>query len=164
LETALTVITFKYKVPLDQTMVFEEVYHENLKLDPTEKEDISEVEGSIFVWMFVNGELVGESYGIPANRDKPIEGLGLTETEKKSAIYCYSTTILPPLQRKGLGALLKAHWIGCAAAKGFTTVYGHARPGVSQALNAKFGAVFIGEHPDWFGTGETYKLYRLRIG
>lgn len=144
-------------------MVFEAVYHKNLQLDLSDKKAMWELQESIFVWMFVNGQLVGESYGVPAERDEPIEGLNLTEAEKKHAIYCYSNTMLPPFQKQGLGSILKAHWLGCAAAKGVTTVYGHARPGGSQALNAKFGAVFIGDHPDWFGTGETYKLYRLRF-
>jgi hypothetical protein len=48
-----------------------------------------------------------------------------------------------------------------AAGKGFRIVYGFARPGKSQALNARFGAVFLDSFPDWCGTGEKYKLYRL---
>jgi hypothetical protein len=37
---------------------------------------------------------------------------------------------------------------------------GHARPGGSQGLNAKFGAEFLDAFPDWFGTGEEYRLSR----
>lgn len=162
------VIKFKYDVPLDQTMAFEAVYHGNLQLDLSEKEEIREIPGSIFVWMFIAGELVGESYGSPLlacdEPDEPIEGLtGLTEDEKKTGIYCYSNTILPAFERQGLGTILKSHWLGLAAGKGFEIVYGHARPGGSQALNAKFGAVFLDSFPDWYGTGEEYKLYRLAL-
>jgi len=58
---------------------------------------------------------------------------------------------------------LKSHWLGLAAGEGFATVYGHARPGGSEALNAKFGAVFLDGFPDWYGTGEEYRLYRLAL-
>jgi hypothetical protein len=55
------------------------------------------------------------------------------------------------------------YWIGRGAARGFSVVYGHARPGASQQLNAKFGAVFVQDFPDWYGTGERYKLYRIAL-
>jgi hypothetical protein len=53
--------------------------------------------------------------------------------------------------------------LGLAVGEGFEVVYGHARPGGSQALNAKFGAVFTGNFPDWGGSGEEYKMYRLAL-
>jgi GNAT superfamily N-acetyltransferase len=160
---SVNVITFKYDVPLDQTMVFESIYPVPLQLELSEKKEIHDLTDSIFVWMFVHGELAGESYGIPLEScDEPIEGLtDLTDAEKKAAIYCYSNTILSPFQRQGYGAVLKAHWLGWAAAQGFSIVYGHARPGGSQRLNAKFGAVFVGDFPNWYGTDEEYKMYRL---
>jgi hypothetical protein len=37
---------------------------------------------------------------------------------------------------------------------GFSTVYGHARPGKSQALNVKIGAVLLDTFHNWYGTGE----------
>ncbi len=159
------VIKFSYDVPLEQTMAFEAVYHEALQLDLAEKKEIWDAPGSIFVWLSVDGELAGESYGIPLEScDEPIEGLdALTASEKKTGIYCYSNTILPSFQKQGLGTILKAHWLGLAAGKGFDIVYGHARPGGSQALNAKFGAVFLDAFPDWYGTEEEYKIYRLTL-
>ena len=159
------VIKFNYDVPLERTMAFEAVYHEALQLDLSEKKEIWDAPGSIFVWMFVDRELAGESYGVPlASSDELIEGLSdLTDCEKKTGIYCYSNTILPSFQKQGLGTILKAHWLGQAAGKGFDIVYGHARPGGSQALNAKFGAVFLDGFPDWYGTGEEYRMYRLAL-
>jgi hypothetical protein len=159
------VIKFNYDVSLEQTMSFEAVYHEALQLDLCEKKEIWDAPGSIFVWMFVDGQLAGESYGIPlASADELIEGLSdLTDSEKRVGIYCYSNTILPSFQKRRLGTILKAHWLGLAAGKGFDTVYGHARPGGSQALNAKFGASFLDSFPDWSGTGEEYRLYRLAL-
>jgi hypothetical protein len=117
----------------------------------------------MFVWMFVNGQLAGETYGIPLANS--IEGLpdmtGIADSEKKRGIRCYSNTILPAVQNRGLGTVLKAHWLGLAAGKGFDNVYGYAGPGGSQSLNAKFGAVFLDRFPNWCGTGEEYKMYGL---
>jgi GNAT superfamily N-acetyltransferase len=160
------VIRFRYDVPLAETMEFEAVYPEPLQFDLAEKEEVWKVPGTIFVWLFVDGAIAGESYGIPlATDDWEFEGLSeLTDAEKESAIYCHSNTILPPFQGRGLGTVLKAHWLGLVARAGFDFVYGHARPGASQALNAKFGAEFMAEFDDWYGTVEAYKLYRLRIG
>ena len=158
----MATINFRYDVPLEQTMAFEAVYHGAEQLDLFQKKRIWDAPGSIFVWMFVDGELVGETYGIPLASS--IQGLtDLTDSEKKTGIHCYSNTILPPFQNRGLGTILKAHWLGLAAGKGFDNVYGYARPGGSQSLNAKFGAVFLDRFPDWCGTGEEYRMYRLGL-
>jgi ribosomal protein S18 acetylase RimI-like enzyme len=162
----MPIITFDYDVPLGKTMGFDAVYPEGLQFELPEKQIIRDTPGAIFVWMLVDGELAGESYGVPISRyDEEIEGLDqLSAAEKEDAIYCYSNTVLPQFQRRGYGDILKAHWLGLVVSKGFKSVYGHARPGASQALNAKFGAVFLGEFADWYGTGETYKMYRLALG
>lgn len=158
-------IKFRYDLPLTETMMFEPVYPEPLQLDLAEKQELWDVPGSIFVWMFVGGEIAGESYGIPLiDTHREIEGLQeMPEDERGRAIYCHSNTILPAFQHQGLGAILKAHWLGLVAAAGFEIVYGHARPGKSQSLNAKFGAVFVRDFPDWYGTEEEYRLYRMPL-
>jgi GNAT superfamily N-acetyltransferase len=158
----MNVISFKYDLSLDQTMAFEAVYSESQQLDLSQKQEIRDAPGSIFVWMFLDGELAGETYGIPL--ENSIAGLtDLTDGEKKSGIHCYSNTILPAFQRRGLGKILKAHWLGLAAGMGFEAVYGYARPGASQRLNAGFGAVFLRGFPNWCGTGEKYQMYRLAL-
>jgi hypothetical protein len=159
----VTVIKFKYDVPLEQTLAFESVYHSGLQLELSEKREIWETPGSFFVWMYVEGELAGESYGIPlaSSSDFLEDLLVLPASEKEKAVCCFSNTILPQFQKRGYGSILKAHWLGLAAGKGFDVVYGHARPGGSQALNAKFGAVFLENLPNWFGSGEDYRKYRL---
>ncbi|HMD39293.1 MAG TPA: hypothetical protein VKH15_08430 [Candidatus Acidoferrum sp.] len=161
----MPIIKFAYDVPLEQTMEFDSIYPKGLQFALSDKETLRSMSGGIFVWMLVDGALAGEAYGIPISEyDEPIEGLGdLSAQEKRDAIYCYSNTILPAFQRRGFGDILKSHWLGLVVSKGFKTVYGHARPGASQALNAKFGAVFLAEFPDWYGTGETYKMYRLDL-
>jgi hypothetical protein len=149
-------------------MAFEAVYPQVQQLCLSDKKRIWDAHGSLFVWMYIDQELVGETYGIPLATTitgfNDLPGLvDLTDQEKKSAIYCYSNTILPSFQHQGLGAILKAHWLGLAVGQGFGTVYGHARPGGSQALNAKFGAAFLDSFPNWGGCGEEYKMYRLRL-
>jgi hypothetical protein len=160
------VIKFEYDVPLEETMAFEAVYPTALQLDLSEKKKMFDEPGSIFVWMFVDGQLAGESYGIPLSSSDELlraEFPDLADCEKQNAIDCYSNTILPAFQHQGLGTILKAHWLGLAAAKGYKIVYGFARPGASQSLNAKFGAVFLQDFPNWYGTTETYKRYRLPL-
>lgn len=161
----MAIIRFDYDVPLHRTMSFDAIYPEGLQLTLQEKSHLRQSSGAIFVWMRVDDALAGEAYGMPITQyDEPIAGLSqLAPGELDGAIYCYSNTVLLSFQHQGYGSILKAHWLGLVAARGFQTVYGHARPGASQALNAKFGAVFLGAFPDWFSTGETYKLYRLAL-
>ncbi len=162
----MSTIRFRYDVPLEETMEFEAVYHPGLQLELEEKREVWETPGAFFVWMYVDGELAGESYGIPlSSRTDLIDDLLLLPVkEKENAVCCFSNTILPAFQGKGYGSILKAHWLGLAAAKGFGVVYGHARPGGSQALNVKFGAVLLENLPNWFGSGEDYRKYRLELG
>jgi len=157
------VIKFSYAVPLEQTVAFEAVYHEALQLDLSTKKRFRDLTASIFVWMYVDGKLAGESYGFPLANEL-VKGLPeLTDSEKRVGIYCYSNTILPAFQRQRFGTILKAHWLGLAAGMGFDIVYGHARTGGSQALNAKFGAVFLHTFSDWCGIGDEYRSYRLAL-
>ncbi len=153
-------ITFKYALPLTSTMMFEAIYPEPLQMDIEDKIAL-QTPDSIWVWMLIDGKLVGESYGVPTSQlDEPIEGLN--GTKSSHILYCYSNTILPEFQGRGLSRILKAHFLGIVKGRGYKVVYGHARPGGSQALNESFGAVFVKDFPDWYGTGETYKLYEMR--
>jgi len=153
-------ITFKYDLPICDTMQFEEVYPEQLQMDLPEKQELRDAIGSIFVWMFIDDVCIGEAYGVPlASLTEPIEGLA----NAGDAMYCYSNTILTEYQGKGWGRILKAHWLGLVKGSGYSTIYGHARPNGSQQLNDSFGVKWLGGFPDWYETGETYELYRLEI-
>ena len=138
-------------------MAFEEEYHENLRLTLEDKMYL--LERAITIWMFDGEELVGETYGISLGDDED-EHPGCPADP--TAIYCYSNTILGKYKGKGYGTILKAAFIG-RVSRDFKRIYGHARPGASQALNRKFGAQFLQTHEDWFGTGESYGLYVLRL-
>jgi hypothetical protein len=151
-------ITFKFKYPISRTMLFEKEHHKNLRFTLAEKREL--LKNAITIWMLVDGKLVGETYGIPSsgNRDEGFEGY----PHDPSYIYCYSNTILGKYKGKGYGTILKAAFIGHVSWK-FRRIYGHARPGASQALNRKFGAQFLGTHKNWYGTGENFRLYVLYL-
>ena len=161
----MPVIRFQYDVPLEETMAFEAVYPQNLQMTLPAKRALLKTEGAIVVWMFVDEVLAGESYGIPmAGYVDEMEDAALVQDDRAHALHCFSNTVLPAFQRRGLGETLKSHWLGLAKGNGFRVIYGYARPGASQGLNAKFGAQFLGDFPDWYGTAETYRLYRLELG
>src|SRR5262249_54996465 len=114
-ESLLRPITFRHVMPIEETMQFDAVYPAALQYDVEEKRSILETPGSVAAWMFVGDELVGESYGIPlapdpdAEDDDALPWIGkLPPEERRTGIYCYSNTILPPYQRSGYGKILKA--------------------------------------------------------
>ena|SRR5208283_623890 len=155
------IITFKYDLPLMDTLQFEAVYPDELQMDLSEKQALRDADGSIFVWLFVDSECIGEAYSVPlSSLDEPVEGL---DDADRKAMYCYSNTILTEYQGRGWGKILKAHWLGLVKGANFSTIYGHARPNGSWQLNSSFGVKWLGDFPNWYGTGETYKLYKLEI-
>jgi hypothetical protein len=137
-------------------MAFELEYHPNLRLSLPEKREM--LKRAITIWMFVAGQLVGETYGIPLDGRDDMPGC----PRDPHSIYCYSNTILGKHKGWGYGSILKAAFIG-RVSRDFCRIYGHARPGASQALNKKFGARFLHTYRNWFMTGEDYKLYVLSL-
>jgi GNAT superfamily N-acetyltransferase len=155
---------------LRATMGFERVYHPNLRMSLPEKREVLEAPEALCVWMYDlrRRVLIGETYGIPsavAFGDDDEEGA--TDARpfvREGALYVFSTTILPRFQGQGYGTILKAYHLGRAAQAGYRVMIGHAREGPSCALNAGFGAVLGKRHPNWYGTGEAYRFYVLRLG
>lgn len=150
-------ITFRFHYPIERTMAFEREYHPNLRLTLPEKCEL--LKSAITIWMLEDGKLVGETYGVPWGAKEEMPGF----PRDPDAVYCYSNTILRKYQGKGYGAILKAAFIG-RVSRDFKRIYGHARPGPSQALNKKFGAKMGKTYRNWFGTGEDYRVYVLRLG
>jgi hypothetical protein len=149
-------ITFRSSYPIERTMVFEREYHPNLRLTLPEKQHL--LKRAIVIWMFERGRLVGETYGISLDGQDEMPGC----PRDPESIYCYSNTILGNYKGKGYGSILKAAFIGRVSPH-FHHIYGHARPGASQALNKKFGAHFLHTYHNWFQTGEDYKSYVLEL-
>ena len=150
-------ITFRFTYPIHRTMAFEREYHPNLRLNLVEKKQI--LCHAVTIWMLEDGRPIGETYGIPLDgRFEMPEGC----SRDPQAIYCYSNTILGEHKNQGYGRILKAFFIGHVA-HSFRRIYGHARPGPSQKLNASFGARFLRIHKNWYRTGEDYRLYVLPL-
>ena len=138
-------------------MAFEREHHPNLRLTLREKREL--LKSAIAIWMLEDGKLVGETYGVPWGGTEEMAGL----PRDPHAIYCFSNTILRRYQGKGYGAILKAAFIG-RVSRDFKRIYGHARPGASQALNKKFGARLGKAYQNWFETGEDFRMYVLPLG
>jgi GNAT superfamily N-acetyltransferase len=137
-------------------MAFEREHHPNLRLSLAEKREM--LKRAITIWMLEDGKLVGETYGLPLDGKDEMPGC----PKDPRSIYCYSSTILAKYQGKGYGSILKAAFIG-RVSRDFRRIYGHARPGASQALNRKFGARLGETQKSWFGTGQDYRLYVLNL-
>jgi len=152
------IVTFRTAMPLAQTMEFETVYEESLQLRLEDKAEI--VEHGIAVWMFVDGELAGETYGVsPARFDDEIEDC----SPDPSVMYCYSTTLLPRFQKKRLSKVLCAYWLGLVKAAGYRVVAGHTTSPEMTAVKAFFGARFSTIHERWYGTPRTAHFYELTL-
>jgi len=145
--------------PFEDAAIFEKVYHENLQMEPDEKKEL--FKHSIAVLMYVDDELVGETYGIPTQElEEEIPNV----TKDAQTIYCYSNTIIPSHQHFGWGKIMKAFWMGFVKAKGFKKVVGHTNMQTgSDILNAFFGARFGQIHKDWYGTGTPYVAYEIEL-
>lgn len=159
-------LKFKHDVPLEDTMIFESIYPENLQMDLEEKQELMD-DGAEFIILLDEdtGEFIGETYFVPLDTfegEEPYElqpDEGLEPYFGKNLIYCYSTTILPKYQKQGYGKILKAYLYGYVKAKGFAGSIAHAKEGASIKLNTFFGAKIIGEFGNWYGTGITHFLY-----
>lgn len=152
-------IGFRYDVPLEDTMDFEMVHEPNLRLTFEDKEYLlASGKRTVEVWMYVDGELAGECYGIvPQDDDEGIEDIDTVNTD--GAIYCYSTTLLPRFQGKGLSKLLVATFNARAAAKGYTQVLGHATSAAMYRVRYDFGAIYSATHHEWYGTNRIASFY-----
>ncbi len=153
-----TVVTFATDVPLKETMVFEDVYERQLRMDIRSKFDI--VSNGIVVWMFVDGALAGECYGLSSRICEEVESdIEDMPSGATDAIYCYSTTLLPQFHGRGLAKILVAYWNGLARGASFRRVFGHATSPAMVAVRTFFGATFGAVHPNWYGTTRSAHFY-----
>ena len=163
------IITFSTDVPIEQTMVFDqECFHPNLQLKIDEK--ISFFRHAYKAFLFVDGDIAGETFAVRVPvLGEDIEGCDfldhntdILQTPQQTA-YVYSTAILPAYQGKGLSKLLKAYLLGMLKQAGILHVIGHAREGASLRLCEQFGGAKLMSFDDWYGTGERYWLYHLKL-
>lgn len=159
-------IKFTNDVSLEDSLVFEKVYPENLQWDLESKQELKD-EGTEFLYMVDGdtGALIGEAYFLPLDTMKdwpPDEEQaedGLGPWYGKECIYAFSTTILPKFQGKGYGKLLKAYCLGLWKESGYHYAVGHARNGASMKLQDFFGARIVKTFSNWYQTKEDYNLY-----
>ena len=163
-------MAFTDRWPLRQTMLFERRYHPNLRMSLAGKREMLRERGAIAVWMYAPGRrrrLIGESYGIPVRavlaEDDGDGDADLLPFAKERALYVYSTTILKRYEDDGLGKILKAYLLGRAFEAGYRWIVGHAKEPASVALNLRFGAGLGRRYPNWYGTGDAYRFYALRL-
>jgi hypothetical protein len=155
-------LTFAHDWLLENSMVFEEEYNDNIKLDLTDKNKLKG-QGAEFIYLIDSEllELIGETYFIEVNKLE--ENLpGLSEWRDKKAVYVYSTTILTKFQNKGFGKILKAYFLGYIKNK-YDFVLGHAKEMASIEMNKNFGAEIIKEEKNWQDTNETFYFYKIAI-
>jgi GNAT superfamily N-acetyltransferase len=163
-------IKFTNDVSIEDSLVFEKVYPENLQWNLESKQELKD-DGTEFLYMVDGdtGELIGEAYFLPldtmedwdADEEQTEDGLG--PWYGKNCIYPFSTTILEKFQGKGFGKLLKSYCLGLWKARGYDYAVGHARDGASIGLQQYFGAEVIGSFPNWYQTGECYSLYLQKL-
>jgi GNAT superfamily N-acetyltransferase len=148
-------------------MVFDRLYHPNLRQGVAEKREL--LRNAVAAWMYdaKHGTLIGEIYGTPVEEeleDETEEGYeDIKRYRLRTALYVFSTTIRPRFQGQGLGKILKAHHLGRIQQAGYRYAIGHARDGASVALNIAFGAKILTPHPNWYGTGEIYHFYEMKL-
>jgi hypothetical protein len=87
--------TFLHQWPIEDTMVFEDIYPDNLKISLSEKLNLKDL-GAEFIYIqdIETKKVIGETYFIAID-DLTEELPGLAEWKNKNAVYVYSTTILP---------------------------------------------------------------------
>ena len=162
------VITFRDDVPIEETMVFEEVYEEELREDLETKQDMRD--RGYMMYMFVDGELAGEIYAMTPCYINPDEdaavladvvGNGLYDGGK--TLYCSSNTILPKFQGLGLGKLFKAYFLGYAKGLAFDKLIGHNTHDKVSGINEFFGGKVLCKTENWYGTGKTAEFYRIDL-
>ena len=153
------VLRFRTEIPLAETMVFEDVYEEALRMDARFKALV--VKQGVALWMFVDGELAGETYGVsPAALGADPEH---PDAHDPSVIWCWSTTLLPPFQGRGLSRILCAYWLGMVRNSGFRTVKGQATTPAMLTVKRSFGAVVTETEPNYAGTARTAHHYTLAL-
>jgi hypothetical protein len=156
-------ITFKYNVPLKDTMVFEKLFEKELRLDLGEKSLLTK--DNYTTWMYVNGKLAGEIYSLPVKQLLAIEKESLEDIDDirylhNDTAYIYTCGVLDKFQGMGYGSLMYAHHLG-RLAEGFDMAVGHATDCTMVDLVKKFGACMMQDcvHKNWFGTSRVAKFY-----
>jgi hypothetical protein len=154
---------------VEDTMRFEYLFEPALQLNLHEKETI--LEQGFGIWMFVDGQLAGETFGITPRSlyewcDDEIPD---TDKEDDCSIYCYTTNILKPFQGQYLAPVLMSYFQGFLTGKlhprsVFSKIIGHTTTPRMKALRQMFGANFTGStHKNWCESERTAEFYEQQL-
>jgi ribosomal protein S18 acetylase RimI-like enzyme len=142
-------IIFRTGLSARLTECFEDQYEESLQLPREDKDEI--LQKGLSVWMFVDGKIAGESYGIcPADLDEEIEDIA---DKPSDVFYIYSLTLLPEYRGKGLAKILTSYLLGMAHE--YKTITAHATTDAVVAIMKTFGAEVTTKHERWYDTERT---------
>lgn len=159
------IIHFNDHVDVVHSMVFDECYEKQLKLGTIGAKEL-DIEDSFIQWMFVDGKLAGEIYGIPAQEEEEwLTPLGDNlDVNYGNSMYCLSLTLLPEFRGKGLSKIMKVFWMGTVRYH-YRYVIGHAACPESISLNKSLGAIFSEKvHENWFDTKRQAIAYKIDLG
>jgi hypothetical protein len=153
-------ISFTTSIDLDRTMIFEQLFEPELRLELEEKQNI--LRGGSGIWMLVDGELAGETfaatpYALAINGNEKIED---TDPLDDESWYVYSTALLKPYQ----GGILSLAPILVSCFMGYAKTYtekliGHVTTERMKRLRSLFGATFGAKHENWCGSKRTAEYY-----
>lgn len=162
------IITFRHDIPSEESMVFEEIFPEELREDVESRNELKK-NGCEFIHLCVDGKPVSETYFIPLYKilddflnDPDQDVTGLQRYSDKNVVYVHSFATLPEFQKMGYGTLLKSYFLGYVKSKEYEYVVGHSKKG-SIGINLGFGAIPIMKIEDWYGTNEPVCLYEIKI-
>jgi GNAT superfamily N-acetyltransferase len=156
-------LTFTHDADIEATMIFDDQYEEVLQLTVDAKRDL--LRHTFAVWLYCDGELAGEIYGLSPKRMSRDCGEEIEDTDESddTSVYVFSTTILPRFEGRGLATILKAYFQGFVKARGYTAIVGHATSPAMVRINGKFGATFGRVHENWYGTQRVAHFYRIAL-
>ena len=143
--------------PIEETLQFEAVYEESLRLDAEDK--AAELQHGLNLWLRVDGKLAGEIYAMLCCDDT--EELPDIE-DLLNSLYLSSVTILPEFQGRGLGRILLAHFFGMCRMRFPEAVWHSTSEGMTK-LSDFFGAEKGAVHENWFDSGRTATFRRLAL-
>jgi len=158
------IITFKTDLTVEETMVFERIYPGDLQETIESKQDT--LDSGLGVWMYANGELAGETYGMPAWMIDPIDDAEARQDitdDLLGSFYVSSTTILSKFQGGGLGKILKSYLLGYIKGIGYKISTGHATSVPMFKINKDLGAQFLVTHDGWYGTKKIAYFCKIEL-
>jgi predicted double-glycine peptidase len=174
MEVKKEMYTFK-KVSVEKSMVFEDIWEEELKLDNKDKSELLKI--CIPEYLFLDKELAGEIYSIDLKTmlkddidedsdDKKISTDCSDEryTSEKTA-YLESIAILPKFQKRGLGRVLLEHHMGYLKSCGYSQLIAHSTSENMDKVFSSLGFYFFKDHvhKKWYGTERTAKFCEKQL-